>query len=132
MRTTVASYLDDFISRGSETVFVHRRGLRVARWSYKQVALTAFQFACELEERGIEKGDRVLLCAENSPEWVAAFFGCLLRGAIVVPLDVQSDRGFVSRVQSRVEAKAALCDELRSSLTAGDPPTLKLEELLGE
>jgi long-chain acyl-CoA synthetase len=129
MRTTVVSYLGDFLSRGSETAFAHRRGLRVARWSYKQVALTAFQFARELEARGIENGDRVLLWAENSPEWVASFFGCLLRGAIVVPLDVQSDRGFVIRVQSQVEAKIALCDVPRSSLADLDLPTLKLEEL---
>jgi long-chain acyl-CoA synthetase len=129
MRTTVASYLGDFLSRGSETAFAHRRGLRVARWSYEQVALTAFQFARELEARGIENGDRVLLWAENSPEWVASFFGCLLRGAIVVPLDVQSDRGFVIRVQSQVEAKIALCDVLRSSLADLDLPTLRLEEL---
>ncbi len=33
MRTTVVSYLDEFISRGGEIAFAHRRGLRVARWS---------------------------------------------------------------------------------------------------
>src|SRR6266852_1123867 len=110
MRTTVVSYLDEFISRGGETVFAHRRGLRVVRWSYEQTAKTANQFARELEARGIGKGDRVLLWAENSPEWVASFFGCLLRGAIVVPLDVQSNRGFVIRVQSQVAAKIALFD----------------------
>lgn len=129
MRTSVASYLGDFLSRGSETAFAHRRGLRVARWSYQQVALTAFQFARELEARGIENGDRVLLWAENSPAWVASFYGCLLRGAIVVPLDVQSDRGFVVRVQNQVEAKIALCDVLRSSPADLDLPTLRLDEL---
>jgi long-chain acyl-CoA synthetase len=110
MRTTVVSYLDEFISRRGETAFAHRRGLRVARWSYEQTARTAYQFARELEARGIGKGDRVLLWAENSPEWVASFFGCLLRGVIVVPLDVQSDPAFVARVQEKVGAKLALCD----------------------
>jgi len=129
MRKTVASYIGDFISRGRETAFAHRRGLRVARWSYEQVATTAFQFARELEARGIGKADRVLLCAENSPQWVASFFGCLLRGAIVVPLDVQSDHGFVGRVQKQVEAKLALCDGLTLPLADLDLPVLKLEEL---
>src|SRR5437899_3184646 len=85
MRTTVVSYLDEFISRGDETAFAHQRGLRVARWSYEQTAKTAYRFARELEARGIGKGDRVLLWADNSPEWVASFFGCLLRGVIFVP-----------------------------------------------
>src|SRR5437870_4800725 len=128
MRKTVASYIGDFISRGRETAFAHRRGLRVARWSYEQVATTAIQFARELEARGIGKADRVLLCAENSPQWVAGFFGCILRGAIVVPLDVQSDRGFVGRVQKQVEAKLALCDALMP-LADLDLPVLRLEEL---
>jgi long-chain acyl-CoA synthetase len=129
MRTTVASYIGDFISRGRETAFAHRRGLRVARWSYEQVATAAFQFARELEARRIGKADRVLLCAENSPQWVASFFGCILRGAIVVPLDVQSDHGFVARVQKQVEAKLSLCDALTLPLADSDLPILKLEEL---
>src|SRR5882672_531170 len=89
MPKTVVNYLDDFLSRGNETAFAHRHGLRVKRWSYRQIATTAMRFARELEARRIAKGDRVLLWARNSPEWVSAFFGCLLRGVIVVPLDLQ-------------------------------------------
>jgi long-chain acyl-CoA synthetase len=110
MHTTLTGYLDDFLSRGNETAFAHRRGLRLVRWSYGRVARTAFQFARELEARSIAAGDRVLLWAENSPEWVAAFLGCVARGAIVVPLDVQSEPDFVSRVERQVEAKLALTD----------------------
>jgi long-chain acyl-CoA synthetase len=127
MRTTVVSYLDEFISRGGETAFAHRRGLRVARWSYEQTAKTANQFARELEARGIGRGDRVLLWAENSPEWVASFFGCLLRGVIVVPLDVQSDQAFVARVQEKVGAKLALCDAVTRPFADLNLPILTLD-----
>ena len=51
MRTTVLSYLDDFIARGPEIAFAHRRGLRMARWSYEQTARTAYQIALELERQ---------------------------------------------------------------------------------
>jgi long-chain acyl-CoA synthetase len=124
MRTTVVSYLDEFISRGGETAFAHRRGLRVARWSYEQTAKTAYQFARELKARGIEKGDRILLWAENSPEWVASFFGCLLRGVIVVPLDIQSDPAFVARVHEQVSAKLALCNAVTRPLADLNLPLL--------
>ncbi len=127
MRTTVVSYLDEFILRGGETAFAHRRSLRVARWSYEQTAKTANQFARELEARGIGKGDRVLLWAENSPEWVASFFGCLLRGVIVVPLDVQSDPAFLARVQEKVGAKLALYDAVTRPFADLNLPILTLD-----
>jgi long-chain acyl-CoA synthetase len=127
MRMTVLSYLDQFISR--ETAFAHRRGLRAARWSYEQIAKTAYQFARELEARGIGKGDRVLLWAENSPEWVASFFGCLLRGVIVVPLGVQSNPTFAAKVQEQVSAKLALCDSVNRRLADPNLPILTLDEI---
>ncbi len=125
MRNNLLSFLDDCAARGDATAFAHRRGLRVARWSYAQLRATAFQFARELESRDIARGDRVLLWAENSAEWVAAFFGCLLRGVIVVPLDMESAPEFVRRVQRQVGAKLLLSSGDR----AADIPALSLEEL---
>src|SRR6266550_3139238 len=129
MPKTVASYLDDFLLRGDETAFSHRHGLRVKRWSYRQVANTAMQFARELEALRIVKGDRVLLLARNSPEWVSAFFGCILRGVIAVPLDLQSEPGFVKRVQEQVGAKLALCDAATFGLIEQTLPVIELDEL---
>jgi long-chain acyl-CoA synthetase len=111
MRETLLSFLDDCLARGSETAVVGRRGLRTLRWSYRQIATGAFQFARELEGRGISRGDRVLFWGENSPEWIAAFFGCLLRGVVVVPLDLKSAPDFAVRVQQQVSAKLLLADE---------------------
>src|ERR1051325_9396197 len=108
MRETLISLLADCAGRGRETAFAHRQGLRVARWSYEELAQTAFQTARWLESADVMKGDRVLVWAENSPEWVAVFFGCLLRGAIVVPLDAQSAPDFVARVERQVTAKLLL------------------------
>ena len=127
MRTTVLSYLDEF--KSEETAFAHRRGLRVARWSYAQIAKTAYQFARELEGRGVGKGDRVLLWAENSPEWVASFFGCLLRGVVVVPLEVESNPAFAAKVQEQVSAKLALCDEVTSRIADRNLPIVMLDEV---
>jgi long-chain acyl-CoA synthetase len=107
-RKTLLTLLDNCINRGAEIALAHRRGLRLSRWSYAQLASTAFQFARELESYGVVKGDRILFWAENSPEWVIAFFGCLLRGAVVVPLDVDNTSEFVSRVQQQIEAKILL------------------------
>jgi long-chain acyl-CoA synthetase len=129
-RTLLTSYLDDFASRGNEIAFAHYEGLRVKRWSYLDIAQTASQVARELEARGIGKGDRVLLWARNSPEWVATFFGCLLRGVVVVPIDVQSEHGFVHRVQDQVTAKLVFADHPTNSIES-EIPAINLSELRG-
>ena len=36
---------------------------------------------------GVEKGDRVAIIMRNIPEWVVAFWGATLAGAVVVPLN---------------------------------------------
>jgi len=126
MRETLLSFLDDCMARREQTAVAHWRGLRIARWSYGRLAASAFQFARELEARGIGAGDRVLFWSENSPEWIVAFYGCLLRGAVVVPLDLKSAPDFAGRVQQQVSAKLLLADE--SQL---DVPRLSLNNLTG-
>ncbi|HEX8189275.1 MAG TPA: AMP-binding protein [Pyrinomonadaceae bacterium] len=132
MRSTINSYLEDYVRRGGVTAFAHRRGLRVVRWSYRRVAEAAHGFARELEARGVGKGERVLVWAANGPEWVAAFFGCALRGAVVVPLDVESAPDFVARVQAQTCARLVLYSaETKAQAASLGPPSLALEELEG-
>ncbi|HUI84542.1 MAG TPA: AMP-binding protein [Candidatus Binatia bacterium] len=104
-RTSLLEYLDNFRRHAREAACVHRRGYRTERWTYGDVLGGAQRFARELETRGIGKGDKVLIWGENCAEWVAAFFGCLLRGAIVVPIDRIAAPDFAQRVAQQVEAK---------------------------
>ncbi len=129
MRGELVSLLDDALARAHETALVQQRGLRTERWTYGQLAHTAFQFARELEARGIGKGERVLFWSENCAEWVAAFFGCQLRGVIVVPLDEQSAPDFAARVQQQVSARLLLCGTEQRQLFKADVPALPVAEL---
>src|SRR5712692_7892737 len=90
---------------GRSIAFGERCGYRVTRWSYHDVASVAARFARELEARRIGPGDRVLLWGRNSAEWVAAFFGCILRGAVAVPMDQGATADFAGRVAQQVDAK---------------------------
>jgi long-chain acyl-CoA synthetase len=128
-RTTLLSFLPDCAARGEETALAHRRGVRVVRWSYARLAAESYRVARELEARGIAKGDRVIVWAENGPEWVAIFFGCLLRGAIVVPLDAASAPDFAARVHSQVSAKLLLVGDVEASEIASSVPHLRLSTL---
>jgi long-chain acyl-CoA synthetase len=125
-RNSLVGYLDDFLRRDQECAYVQRSGYRTARWRYRQVAETAFQFASELARRDINKGDRILIWGANSAEWVGAFLGCAVRGVIVVPIDDASAPDFALRVYEQVSAKLLLCSRkyARPSI-----PTLVLEDL---
>jgi long-chain acyl-CoA synthetase len=128
MPHTLAEYPRLLLARKGEIAYVYRRGLRTHRWSYQQLGELAFRFARELEARSISKGDRVMLWGENSAEWVGAFFGCMLRGAIAVPMDRIAAPDFAQRVAADVDAKLAVCS---GSLAAhiGNLPQLELESL---
>ncbi len=104
-RHSLLEYVQAFSRRGEETAFVRRRGYRTVRWSYSRVARAAAQFARELEARQVSRGDRVLLWGENSAEWVVAFLGCALRGAVVAPMDKIASAEFARRVARQVDAK---------------------------
>src|SRR4030095_13973468 len=108
MRKSFLEYFYDLASDESDTAFSHRPGLRRKDWSYADLVRASFQFARELEAKGIRRGDRVLMWPENAPQWVSAFYGTILRGAIVVPLDEQSSPDFVARVCEQTEPRLLL------------------------
>ena len=74
MREHLATLLDDFEERHDIAV-VRYQGVRRRVTTYGDIARQAGRFAALLEERGIGPGDRVVLWAENSAEWIAAFYG---------------------------------------------------------
>ncbi len=127
-RATLTEYLENYYRRGSELAFAHRRGYRVLRWTYLQVAETACQFARELEARGIARGERVMLWGGNSAEWVSAFLGCLLRGAVAVPMDRIASPDFVRRVAAQVEPRLLVRSREQPEVDAL-LPALELETL---
>jgi long-chain acyl-CoA synthetase len=106
MAESIAEFFTEhFQAHRHEIAYRQRRGYRTESFSYGEVLEMAFGFACKLEARGIAKGDRVMVWGENCAEWVAVFFGCALRGVIVVPMDDGSAADFALRVFQRVEAK---------------------------
>ena len=115
MRSHVATFLDDFRRHGSQIAVVRHRGVRRIRTSYAEIAHLAGRFAAYLAERGIAPGERVLLWAENSAEWMAAFHGCILRGVLAVPLDAYGSPDFAQRV----------CADVRPALAVGDLALLR-------
>jgi long-chain acyl-CoA synthetase len=84
-----------------------RRGGR--RVGYAELDRASARVADRLVDEGIGHGDRVGLMVPNVPEFVAAYYGILRAGGVVVPLDVDLKRG---------ELRSALADAGPSLLIA--------------
>jgi long-chain acyl-CoA synthetase len=121
-------FLANFRAHRDERAYGQRCGYRMEWFTYGQVLEMAYRFAGELEARGIGKGERVMIWGENSAEWVAAFFGCALRGVVVVPMDDGASGDFAARVSGQVEAKLWVCSR-RHAEQSGTVPAIALEEV---
>ena len=121
VRTHLASLVQDFRHHADEIAVVSHRGIRRYATTYGELAQLAGRFAAELDRRSIAPGDRVVLWGANSAEWIGAFFGCLLRGVVAVPLDAAGAPEFASRVVRDVGSKLIVGDrQLINSLTGAD------------
>jgi long-chain acyl-CoA synthetase len=127
-RPHLATLVEDFARLRKDVAFVAPWGLREKRTSYKLLARVCRRFAAELTKRDIQKGDRVLIWADNSAEWVAAFFGCVMRGVLPVPIDAASPLDFALRVQREVAAKLILSDTSRIGALRDMPATVNLNK----
>jgi long-chain acyl-CoA synthetase len=68
------------------------RAADTEHWSYSELLRCAACLAAGLGTRGLEPGDRALLLAPNSVEWVVCCLALLEAGVIPVPVDSQSGR----------------------------------------
>ena len=107
-----------------------RSGMRLEKYTYHQLWKQAQCMAGLLQDRGMEKGDRVLVWAPNSPSWVIAYLGILLGGGVAVPLDVGSTPDFAAKVATQTEPVLALLSKsILESAQGLSVPTLQVEDL---
>ncbi|MFE1591475.1 AMP-binding protein [Nocardia sp. NPDC058705] len=75
-------------------------------WTYHQLRSASINYATILIGSGLRVGDRVLLIAPSVPEFVVAYMGIQVAGAVVVPVNTMSTRAEVEYVLN--DAKCAL------------------------
>ena len=129
-RPNLLSLFGDFARYASDVAVVQRRGYRRESCTYRRLAGLAVLCAEHLKQNGVRTGDRVLLWGANSAEWMAAFWGCLLRGAVAVPIDFVSTEQFAQSVARETGAKFAFLGAGKGQLS-GVANRLNLEDLAG-
>ena len=68
-------------------------------WSWEELATAADHIAKGLQERGLEKGDRIALMLPNCPFYAAFYYGVMKAGGVVVNLNpLYAERDLVHHI----------------------------------
>jgi long-chain acyl-CoA synthetase len=86
--------------------------------SYEEFGRRTRQFALFLISLGVKAGDRVMIFAENRPEWPVAYFGIALAGAVSVPVLTECVPGQVKIIADHAEVSALCITRQTASKTA--------------
>src|SRR5688572_7303209 len=109
-RYTLVDFFRDLIAIRGEFL-VYDDGYRRRSHTYGDVGRAARGFAAKLAAAGVRKDHKVVFWGENRPEWIACYWGCLISGVVVVPIDFRSSADFVERVRAQVDARIVLVGE---------------------
>lgn len=77
-------------------------------FTYREVRSAALAVAEFLIQRGVKAGDRVMLLSEGRPEWGMSYFGIILAGATVIPVDVDLSPKEVANIARAAHARGAI------------------------
>jgi long-chain acyl-CoA synthetase len=124
VRPHLATLVADFRRYGEQIAVVTHRGNRRFSSTYGRLAELSARCAHAFDQLGLKPGDRVLLWGSNSVEWVAAFFGCVLRGIVAVPLDAAGSLELARRVMAEVQPRLLTGDLALLQQLNSDIPTL--------
>jgi long-chain acyl-CoA synthetase len=124
--TSLVEMLKASVERdAAATALVEVRG---ASLSYGELWERAARVAGGLQELGVSRGDRVAIRLPNGIEWVLAFFGAQLVGAVVVPVNTRFTEEEVFYVVE--DSGASFTFEPDEALPDGEP--LAVEDLRAE
>lgn len=82
-----------------------------ARATFGKLWTCSMAFAADLQENGVVPGDRVALALDGSWQYVAAYYGALLAGAIAVPLNVAAREPELAACIAHAEANTVVVDQ---------------------
>jgi long-chain acyl-CoA synthetase len=66
-------------------------------------------FSLGLKDLGLQKGDKLVILADNSPEWAMTDYACLCQGLVTVPIYTSLVPEQVHYIISDSDAKAVVC-----------------------
>ena len=108
------NYVTDFVeqrpAQSLAMITESAAGLR-REWTFGELARTAAAFAGALYDRGVRRGDTVLLLVGSGPAYVLAILACLRIGAAAMPCSEQLRPKDLALRLASARPALAVCDE---------------------
>jgi len=108
---TLPAFIAEHLSAPRPEALAERHGDRTVALGSTEVHRRAAALAHALRARGIGRGDRVALLANNAVSWLVADFGILYAGAVVVPMFATTADDQVAFILADSEAKLLFVDD---------------------
>jgi long-chain acyl-CoA synthetase len=84
---------------------------RVEEYRYGEVLDHAGAIAAAMIEKGIQRGDRIGILMENTPQWVFVLLGAMRIGAVTVPLATTLPEDAIERITNHAGCKLIFADD---------------------
>ncbi|HEY5120369.1 MAG TPA: AMP-binding protein [Acidimicrobiales bacterium] len=128
---TFDEYVADLDEFGDHLALTTRSFLKIERLTHRQLQTRVYQTAHFLSAQGVVRGDRVMVVAANSPQWVELLLGTLLLGAVLVPVDVSSSPQTTLRFVKETEPTIVFLNQFQRVGLDASVRTFRLEEVDG-
>jgi long-chain acyl-CoA synthetase len=106
-RDTLLDFFEDLATLEGPFL-VHDDGYSVRQTTYGELAAAARAFRAKLAAEGVQAGEHIVIWSENRNEWVAALWGAVLAGVVIVPVDFRASADLLARIAGIVSARAVL------------------------
>ncbi len=101
----IHNFLENSAARFPDKVALIKDQNRV---SYGQINADADGLGSFLVDRGVQKGDRVVILLENGYAYVVSYFGILKAGAVAVPISIDLKSGSLEQLLVELEPAALI------------------------
>ena len=95
-------------------------------FTYAQLAINVERFLIFFTAAGINKGDKIAICARNSARWAMTFWGINVNGRVAVPLLADFHPDNVSTLTNHSDSVVLFVDDdIWAKMNPDDTPNLK-------
>ncbi len=102
-----------FLKHNDKKFVSLKKNFAFERYTYGEIYDKALRFSQLLNTLNIKRGDRIVICSYNSPQYVVAYLGCLFSGVILVPLDFASSENFILKIIKTTNSKLLITSNLK-------------------
>lgn len=102
------------------------------RWTYRELLDDTCRLAAGLARRGVGRGDKVLLHADNCPELLLAWLACATVGAVGVTTNTKSVAAEIDYFIDKAKCVAAITQPRYASMVVSAGPELRWVAVTGD